>query len=145
LETEKLNTEKVIGTRFSKYCRTIIDPKDVLLLLLHIKLGLTKQFVKTQCAEGECFQYLRQKFLSLNKDKIKGDFVGFDIRKLMKHDDFVKTMTDLEKNAWIGFKKVMKGFFLGNKKKKLQGSCYKYLEKNFFVFSRYMALGSHNW
>jgi len=35
-------------------------------------------------------------------------FVDLDIKILMKNDDFVKTMT--EKNVWISFKKIIKGF-----------------------------------
>jgi len=56
-------------------------------------------------------QYLRKKFPSLYKDKIKKRvFVDPDIKMLMKNDDFVKTMTDLEKNVWISFKKIIEGF-----------------------------------
>jgi len=64
------------------------------------------------------FPVSSKKFPSLRKNKIKeGLFVGLDIRKLMKNDN-LKIMTDLEKNAWIGFKKVIKGF-LENEKEKI--------------------------
>jgi len=67
--------------------QSLIDSKDVLLSFLHIKLGLMKQFIKALSAEDKCFQYLRKKFPSLSKDKIKkGVFVGPDIKKLMKND-----------------------------------------------------------
>ncbi|KYN29160.1 hypothetical protein ALC57_01407 [Trachymyrmex cornetzi] len=94
----------------------LIDRNNVLLPPLHIKLGLMKQFVKALDRESNCFRYLQQQFPSLSEAKIKeGIFVGPDIRKLMKDEHFAETMTVNEKNAWLSFKAVIKGF-LGNRK-----------------------------
>ena len=37
---------------------TLVDPKKILLLPLHIKLGLIKQFVKALPKDGDSFKYL---------------------------------------------------------------------------------------
>lgn len=94
----------------------LIDPKKVLLPPLHIKLGLMKQFVKALDKDGALFQYLTDKFPYLSEAKIKeGIFVGPQIRELMKTTEVEHVMTNVEKEAWISFKKVVKGF-LGNNK-----------------------------
>jgi len=93
---------------------SLVDIERILLPPLHIKLGLMKQFVKALNKDGKCFKYIQSEFQQLTDAKIKeGIFVGPDIRKLMKDDDFVKTMTAKEKNAWLSFKKVVQNF-LGN-------------------------------
>lgn len=75
-----------------------------------------KQFVKTLNTSGACFKYLIDKFPNLSDAKIKeGIFVGPQIRELMKTTEFEDVMTTVEREAWISFKKVVKGF-LGNNK-----------------------------
>ncbi|KYQ53584.1 hypothetical protein ALC60_00111 [Trachymyrmex zeteki] len=94
----------------------LIDPKKILLPPLHIKLGLMKQFVKALDRNGALFKYLTDKFPKLSNEKIKaGIFVGPQIRQLMKTTDIESVMTTVEREAWISFKKVVKGF-LGNNK-----------------------------
>lgn len=96
--------------------KSIVDPKKILLPLLHIKLGLMKQFVKALPKEGECFQYLCAQFPGLSDAKLKeGVFVGPDIRKLLKDEGFLSKMETKEKNAWISFKKTVTGFLENNK------------------------------
>lgn len=96
--------------------RRLVDPKKILLKPLHIKLGLMKQFVKALPKEGECFRYLSEQFPGLSEAKLKeGVFVGPDIKKLMKDEDFELKMEDQEKKAWKSFKQVVTGF-LRNKK-----------------------------
>jgi hypothetical protein len=52
----------------------------------------------------------------LSETKLKEDaFVGPDIRKLMFDEDFLLTMTEVEREAWIAFKSVFTNF-LGNNK-----------------------------
>ncbi|EZA54307.1 hypothetical protein X777_06137 [Ooceraea biroi] len=90
----------------------LVDPKNVLLSPLHIKLGLMKQFVKALDKEGQCFKHLQKVFPSLSEAKIKeGVFVGPDIRILMKTTDFEEVMTKDERSAWTSFKKVVDGFW----------------------------------
>jgi hypothetical protein len=91
---------------------SLVDPQKVLLPLLHIKLGIMKQFVKALDKSGSCFQYLGHKFAALSEVKVKeGMFDGPQIRQLMKDTAFTDTMSDIELQAWNAFKK-----FLGNVK-----------------------------
>jgi hypothetical protein len=97
-------------------CKSLIDPSKVLLPPLHIKLGLMKQFVKAIDKEGDCFKYILQKFPGLSYEKVKeGFFVGPQIRKLMKDQQFENTMKSVERKAWVSFKNVVDNF-LGNHK-----------------------------
>ena len=95
---------------------SLVDPKKVLLPPLHIKLGLMKQFVKALAKEGECFKYLCDQFPGLSEAKLReGVFVGPDIRKLMKNENFDAKMETNERKAWESFKLVVTSF-LGNKR-----------------------------
>jgi hypothetical protein len=50
----------------------------------------------------------------MSEAKLKeGIFVGPDIRKLMFDDDFLFTVTEIERETWIAFKSVVTKF-LGN-------------------------------
>ncbi|XP_032686625.1 uncharacterized protein LOC116851395 [Odontomachus brunneus] len=94
----------------------LVDPKKVLLPSLHIKLGLMKQFVKALKGEGKCFEYLGKQFPGISDAKLKeGIFDGSQIRKMLKDENFIKSMNQNEKAAWISFKKVVQNF-LGNHK-----------------------------
>ena len=95
---------------------SLIDPKKVLLAPLHTKLGMIKQFAKALSKYVETFIYLSSKFPNLSKAKLKeGDFVGPDISKLMKDNNFENVMNDVERSAWNSFKDVVTKF-LGNQK-----------------------------
>lgn len=73
-----------------------------------------KQFVKALSIEGDCFKYIISAFPSLSNEKIKaGVFDGPQIRQLIKDEHFTETMTELERNAWLAFKNIVKDF-LGN-------------------------------
>ena len=75
-----------------------------------------KKFVKPLDTDGDCFKYLVDLFPGLTDAKIKGGiFFGTKIRELMKITQFEDVMTNVEKNAWISFRKVVKGF-LDNEK-----------------------------
>ena len=89
----------------------LVNPKKILLLPLHIKLGMMKQFVKALPKDGETFKYLSSKFPSLSEAKLKeGVFVGPDILKLMKDNNFKNVMNDVERSAWNSFKDVVTKF-----------------------------------
>ena len=93
---------------------SLIDPKKVLLAPLHTKLGMIKQFVKALSKYVETFKYLSSKFPNLSEAKLKeGDFVGPDISKLVKDNNFENVMNDVERSAWNSFKDVVTKF-LGN-------------------------------
>ena len=57
-----------------------------------------KQYVKALDRNGECFQYILSKFLSVSYEKIKaGVFDGPQIRTLMKDNTFPNSMNEIEK------------------------------------------------
>jgi hypothetical protein len=88
--------------------KSVVDPKKILLPPLHIKLGIMKQFVKVLPKTGNCFKYLCKRFPPLSEAELKeGIFVGPDIRKLMFDEDFLVTMTEVEREAWIAFRSVV--------------------------------------
>ena len=95
---------------------SLVDPKKVLLPPLHIKLDMKKQFVKALPKDAKTFKYFSSKFPCLFEAKLKeGVFVGPDICKLMKDNNFENVMNDVERSAWNSFKDVGTKF-LGNQK-----------------------------
>ena len=55
----------------------LVEPKKVLMPLLHIKLGLIKQYVKLLDPEGEAMKHIEELFPKLSEAKIKaGVLVG---------------------------------------------------------------------
>jgi hypothetical protein len=91
--------------------KSLVDPKKILLPPLPIKLGIIKQFVKVLPKTGNCFKCHCKTFSHLSEAKLKADvFVGPDIRKLMFDEDFLLTMTEVEREAWIAFKSVVTKF-----------------------------------
>ena len=104
---------------------SLVPRDNIVFPLLHIKLGLMKQFVKALNKEGSCFKYIYWKFLGLSNEKLEaGIFDGPQIRMLMKYSDFTSHMNNIELCAWNSFKSVVKNF-LGNHKP----TNYKYLVK----------------
>ncbi len=94
----------------------LVDREKIIFPPLHIKLGLMKQFVKALNKEGNCFQYICSAFPGLSYEKVKaGVFDGPQIRQLVKDQNFVASMTAVEKRAWEAFVSVVKNF-LGNEK-----------------------------
>jgi hypothetical protein len=78
----------------------------------------------------------------LSEAKLKvGIFVGPDIRKLMFDEDFLLTVTDVEREAWIAFKSVVTKF-LGNKDPDYVTTVANTLEK-FKVLGCLMSLKIH--
>jgi hypothetical protein len=67
-----------------------------------------KQFVKALPKTGNFFKYLCKKFPHLLEAKLKeGVFVGHDIRKLIFDEDFLLTMTEVEREDRIAFKVLL--------------------------------------
>ena len=74
----------------------LVDRSKIVTPPLHIKLGLTKQFVKALNKDQECFQHIRQTFPGLSCEKVKaGIFDGPQIRKLIDDRSFEGTMAAL--------------------------------------------------
>ena len=83
---------------------------------LHIKLGLIKQFVKALDKDGAAFKYLQNLFPKLSEAKVKGGiFIGPQVKLILKSDEFLQTLSAVEKDAWVCFAAVFQGF-LGNNK-----------------------------
>lgn len=107
--------ELVVGEQNVKRVR-LVEPENIILPPLHIKLGIMKQFVKALPKDGPAFLYLKTVFPKLSDAKIKeGVFTGPDIRKLMKCTEFQLKMKPDEKKAWQSFRMVIENF-LGNHK-----------------------------
>jgi len=95
---------------------SLVLPEKSFLLPLHIKLGLMKNFVKGMDKTGHGFEYVRNKFPNVSDAKIKeGIFIGPQIRELMQDKHFDEDVNETERNAWLSFKRICKGF-LGNHK-----------------------------
>ena len=76
-----------------------------------------KNFVKSLNKDREAFQYLRQTFPRLSDAEIKeGNFLGPQIRKIVKNSTFDQILEGKEEAVWKVFKSVVQGF-LGRKKK----------------------------
>ena len=121
----------------------LVPPDNVLLPPLHIKLGLMKQYVKALNKEGEAFGYIQKKFPKKTYAKLaEGIFDGPQIRKLLRDSEFIKSMTDLEKNAWESFKSVVENF-LGKHKREDYKAIIKTLLVNYEKLGCLMSLKLH--
>ncbi|GBM70932.1 hypothetical protein AVEN_111991-1 [Araneus ventricosus] len=102
-----------------------------------------KQFVKALPKEGECFKYLCDQFPRLSEAKLKeGVFIGPDIRKMMKDENFETKMERNERKAWESFKLVITSF-LGNKKDPNYKSIVEEMIKNVKILGCSMSLKVH--
>ena len=92
--------------------KSLVSTDKVLLPLLHLKLGIVKQFVKAMSrVQSAAFMHIFEILPKLSEAKIKeGVFTGPDIRELLKNEEFEKLMTDKEKAAWQSFREVSKNF-----------------------------------
>ena len=90
----------------------------MLMPLLHIKLGLIKQYVKQLDPEGEAMKHIQELFPKLSEAKITaGVFVGPQVKQLINSTTFPEKQSKVERTAWTSFISVFKGF-LGNHKAK---------------------------
>jgi len=94
----------------------LVLPEKIYLPPLHIKLGLMKNFVKGMDKTGRAFQYVRNEFPNVSDAKIKeGIFIGPQIMEMMQDKQFDEDLNEIERNAWLSFKRICKDF-LGNHK-----------------------------
>ncbi|KAJ4446671.1 hypothetical protein ANN_13368 [Periplaneta americana] len=95
---------------------SLVEKDKILLPVLHMKLGLMKNFVKALDKHGQGFGYLRIKFPKLSDSKLKeGIFIGPQIHEITHDDNFVELLTKKEKCAWLVFRQICSNF-LGNVK-----------------------------
>ncbi|UYV66326.1 hypothetical protein LAZ67_4001332 [Cordylochernes scorpioides] len=89
----------------------LIDSENIYLPLLHIKLGLMKNFVEAMDRNASGFAYLKQNFSSISEAKIKESiFVGPQIRELQQDGNFQNSLNKVEAAAWNSFRNVCKNF-----------------------------------
>jgi len=75
-----------------------------------------KNFVKDMDTTGRGFEYVRNKFPNANDAKIKeGVFIGPRIREIMQDKQFHEDLNETERNAWLSFKRICKGFVRNHK------------------------------
>ncbi|GBM53421.1 hypothetical protein AVEN_27329-1 [Araneus ventricosus] len=83
-----------------------------------------KEFVKALSKESEYFKYLCDQFPGLSEAKLKeGVFVGKDIRKMMKDENFETKNGNKRKKTWKSFKLVITSFLGYKTDLKLQIYC----------------------
>ena len=86
----------------------LVDRKNIILPLLHIKLGIMKQFIKALDHNGDCFHCICSILPRFSDEKKKaGIFDGPQIRTLLKDKHF-NIMTAVEARAWVAFTNVVK-------------------------------------
>lgn len=121
----------------------LVDRNKIIFPPLHIKLGLMKQFIKALPRGGPCFEYLKQKFPRLSTEKLKaGIFDGPQIRQLINDPQFMKSMNELESNAWCSFVEVVKNF-LGNHKAANYVELVEQMLSNFHTLGCNMSIKIH--
>ena len=89
-----LRTESIPGGK-NLIAYPLVPRDKIIFSLLHVKLGLMKQFVEAG--------------ISIEKKKM-GIFDDPDIRKLVKDPHFIESMNDVESRAWTSFKSVIQNF-----------------------------------
>jgi hypothetical protein len=90
----------------------LVEKTKIFLPPCHIKLELTKNFVKAMDKEGEGFAYLKQKFPQVSDAKIKEEiFVGPQIRALLEDYIFTEKLNKFKNRAWRAFENTC---ILGN-------------------------------
>lgn len=121
----------------------LINRENIILPPLHIKLGLMKQFVKALDKEGKCFNYIISAFPELSLAKIQaGIFDGPQIRRLLKDQNFIKSMKKIESNAWLSFVAVINNF-LGNFKSENYTELVEDMLSNFHALGCNMSIKVH--
>ncbi|GBN15865.1 hypothetical protein AVEN_17984-1 [Araneus ventricosus] len=102
-----------------------------------------KQFVKALPKEGEFFKYLCDQYSGLSEAKLKeGVFIGPDIRKIMKDENFETKMETNERKAWESLKLIIISF-LGKEKDPNYKSIVEEMIKNFKILGCSMSLKVH--
>ena len=118
----------------------LVEPNKILLLPLHIKLGVMKNFVKAMDREGSRFVFVQEKFPQISMEKLKADiFDGPQIREFMKDPMFVEALNKAELFIWYSMKSVVTNFLENHGsagyKKEIEE-----LLKNFYKLEAWMSV-----
>ena len=93
----------------------LVEPTKILLKSFHIKLRLTKNFIKALNREGKGLALLQERFPQKSKARVTaGVFDGLHIRGLIKDNRFESALKPVELSAWMSLESII-GNFLGNK------------------------------
>ena len=69
----------------------LVNPKNIFLPPLHIKLGLIKSLVKAMDHLGEDFKHICELFPNKTEAKLKqGVFIGSELGKILRDENFIK-------------------------------------------------------
>ena len=80
---EWLSRHRLIPAEKNVINGPLVDRKNIILPLLHIKLGIMKQFIKVLDRDGDCFHYICSTFPRVSDEKKQaGIFDGPQIRTL---------------------------------------------------------------
>ena len=91
--------------------KPLVNLQHVLLLPLHIKLEMMKQFVKALNKESDCFKHLCGVFQALSTEKLRAEiFNGSLIRLLINNKRFALSMTAVEKMLGFLFQLLLRIF-----------------------------------
>ena len=78
----------------------LVDPQNIPLPPLHIKLGLVKKYTKVLDKDGSTFKFLQTKFSHTSETKLQaGIFDAPQIHELIKDEGFTASMSAEEKRA----------------------------------------------
>ena len=111
---------------------------------IHIKLGLTKNFVKALDREGRGFAFFDQKFQQKSLEKIKaGIFDGPQIKELIKTTSFDDALNPAKLYAWFSIKSVIANF-LGNHRSSQYQKVVDELMENFCQIGACMSVKMHS-
>ena len=121
-----------------------MERSKIVFPLLHIILGIMKQFGKALEKDGHCFKYICMKFPGLTIEKLKaGIFDEHQIRRLMNDANFCNFMNPAELSAWTAFRDVI-NFFLGKTKAPNYKELVKTLLTSLHQLCANMSIKLHN-
>ena len=87
-----------------------------MLLTLHIKVGLVKQFIKALKSDSKALSHVQAMLSKLSEAKVKGGiFTKPQTRQVLGYKKFEDKMTALKRDAWQSFRYVVYGFLGRNK------------------------------
>ena len=90
---------------------SLVDPQNIILLFLHIKLVFMKNYIKALDKDGSIFKFLQIKFSRVSEAKLQARvFDGPQIRELAKDDGFTASISVVEKRAQADFRVVIPNF-----------------------------------
>lgn len=82
----------------------VLGGKNIIFLPLHIKLGLMKQLVKALPTKHHILAFLRLQFEKIKNRVVNGSY----IQQLIKDEHFIRTISELQNNAWLSFKDIIR-------------------------------------